>query len=59
MIRTPRAYDEKIFRHAARAGEEEIDSALRCIEPLAARISLPAVKEKDSWYEIAYFVIAQ
>ena len=52
---TVSAYSE-VPLEATRA---EIDSALRCIEPLASKISLPAVKEKDSWYEIAYFVIAQ
>lgn len=40
------------------ATRAEIDAALRCIEPLASRIALPAVKEKNAWYEIAFFVIA-
>jgi tetratricopeptide (TPR) repeat protein len=40
------------------ATRAEIDAALRCIEPLAQRIALPAVKEKNNWYEIAFFVIA-
>ncbi|MDX2087244.1 MAG: tetratricopeptide repeat protein [Kofleriaceae bacterium] len=39
------------------ATRAEIDAALRCIEPLAQRVALPAVKEKDNWYEIAFFVI--
>ena len=39
------------------ATRAEIDAALRCIEPLASRLALPAVKEKDAWYEIAFFVI--
>lgn len=51
---TVAAYDD-VPLEATRA---DIDAALRCIEPLAARVALPAVKDQDAWYELAYFVIA-
>ena len=36
----------------------ETDAAARCIEPLANKLSLPPVKEKDGWYKVAFFVVS-
>lgn len=34
------------------------DAAVRCIEPLATRTPLPAVKEEEAFYRIAFHVVA-
>lgn len=34
------------------------DTVVRCIEPIASRIALPAIKEKDTYYGLAFPVIA-
>lgn len=34
------------------------DAALRCLDGLAARIALPAIKERDQWYRAAFYVVA-
>jgi tetratricopeptide (TPR) repeat protein len=39
------------------ANREEGDSARRCIEALAAKITMPAVKEHDSWYVAGFYVV--
>ncbi len=36
----------------------DTDGAARCIEPIAARLALPAVAEKDGWYKIAFLVVS-
>ncbi|MBA3392693.1 MAG: tetratricopeptide repeat protein [Deltaproteobacteria bacterium] len=35
----------------------EIDSAIRCIEPIAAKIPLPPIKEKDTYYKLQFRVV--
>jgi hypothetical protein len=35
----------------------DTDAAARCVEPLATKLALPAIKEKDSWYQIAFLVV--
>ncbi len=35
----------------------ELDGAIRCIEPLAAKIALPAIKDKDAYYKAVFFVV--
>jgi len=40
------------------ASRVELDAATRCIEPIASRIVLPAVNEKDSWYRIGFYVVS-
>jgi tetratricopeptide (TPR) repeat protein len=36
----------------------EIDAAARCVEPIASKLVMPAVKEKDAWYQVAFLVVA-
>jgi hypothetical protein len=31
---------------------------VRCIEPIASKIAFPAIKEKDTYYGLAFPVIA-
>ncbi|MDB4961690.1 MAG: Tetratricopeptide 2 repeat protein [Myxococcales bacterium] len=40
------------------ASRAEIDAAARCVEPIASKLVMPAVKEKDAWYQVAFLVIA-
>jgi tetratricopeptide (TPR) repeat protein len=35
----------------------EIDSAIRCVEPIASRIALPKVKDKDAYYKASFSVV--
>ncbi|HEU0031368.1 MAG TPA: tetratricopeptide repeat protein [Kofleriaceae bacterium] len=34
------------------------DTAIRCVEPIAAKIALPAVKDKDAYYKAVFSVVA-
>ncbi|MGE0548884.1 MAG: tetratricopeptide repeat protein [Kofleriaceae bacterium] len=36
----------------------DLDAAIRCIEPAANRIALPAIKERDQFYKIAFTVVS-
>jgi tetratricopeptide (TPR) repeat protein len=38
--------------------QAERDAAVRCIEPLASKIPFPAIKEKDTYFRLSFFVIA-
>jgi Flp pilus assembly protein TadD len=40
------------------ATRAEIDAAARCVEPIAAKLAMPAVKDKDQWYQVAFLVVA-
>ncbi|MEJ7597642.1 MAG: tetratricopeptide repeat protein [Kofleriaceae bacterium] len=35
----------------------EVDAAIRCIEPIASQIKLPAVKDKDAYYKASFSVV--
>jgi hypothetical protein len=35
----------------------DIDAAARCIDPIATKLAMPAVKEKDSWYQVSFLVV--
>jgi tetratricopeptide (TPR) repeat protein len=35
----------------------EIDSAIRCVEPIASRIAMPGVKDKDAYYKASFSVV--
>jgi hypothetical protein len=37
--------------------DQELDAVDRCLQPLAARIALPAVKERDTYYKAAFHVV--
>jgi len=36
----------------------DLDAAARCVEPIASRLAMPAVKEKDTWYQVSFLVVA-
>jgi tetratricopeptide (TPR) repeat protein len=40
------------------ATRAEIDAAARCVDPIASRLAMPAVKDKNAWYQIAFLVVA-
>lgn len=35
----------------------EIDAAIRCLEPLAARLVMPRIKDRDAWYRAVFYVV--
>jgi hypothetical protein len=37
--------------------EQALDAVDRCLQPLAARIVLPAIKERDTYYKAAFYVV--
>jgi tetratricopeptide (TPR) repeat protein len=42
---------------AAELTDKDLDAVDRCLQPVAARIALPAVKERDTFYKIAFHVV--
>lgn len=34
------------------------DAAVRCVDPIASRLVLPAIKEKDAWYKVSFLVVS-
>ena len=36
----------------------DLDAAVRCIDPIAAKLPMPAVKEAGAWYKASFFVVA-
>ena len=47
----------KLDKNADAFSRAEGDAAVRCIEPLVGRLGLPAVKEKDQYWQIAFRVV--
>jgi hypothetical protein len=39
------------------AKRADTDAAVRCIQPIAERLALPAVKERDAYYRISFLVV--
>ena len=39
------------------ATRADIDAAARCVEPIASKLVMPAVKGKDAWYQVAFLVV--
>lgn len=35
----------------------DTDAAVRCIQPIAERLALPAIKERDAYYRISFLVV--
>ena len=35
----------------------ETDAAIRCVEPIAAKLPMPPIKERDAYYKAAFFVV--
>jgi hypothetical protein len=38
--------------------EDELDAIDRCVQPLATRIAMPPVKERDTYYKATFNVVA-
>ncbi|MBL9013591.1 MAG: tetratricopeptide repeat protein [Myxococcales bacterium] len=47
----------KVDKNADAFSRAEADAAVRCIEPLIGKLGLPAVKEKDQYWQIAFRVV--
>ena len=43
--------------YVSEASRPDLDAAIRCVEPLADKIGLPVVKEKDSSYAVIFSVV--
>ncbi|MBL0212597.1 MAG: hypothetical protein IPQ07_01795 [Myxococcales bacterium] len=60
-VRVPRPPPEgvnvRLAKNAEAATRGDIDAAMRCVEPLAQKLTLPAVKEKDGWYQAMFLVV--
>ena len=35
----------------------ETDAAIRCVEPIASKLAMPPIKERDAYYKAAFFVV--
>jgi len=38
--------------------QEAEDAAVRCLAPIAERIALPQPKERDTYYQVSFTVVA-
>lgn len=47
-----------VRRSVGELTDTEVDTLDRCVSPLAARIALPAVKERDTYYKAIFYVVA-
>jgi hypothetical protein len=47
----------KLDKNADAFSRAEGDAAVRCIEPLIGKLGLPAVKEKDQYWQIGFRVV--
>ena len=36
----------------------ELEAAIRCLEPLADKLALPAIKDKETYYQVVFSVVA-
>lgn len=58
MVRPPpEGVTVKLDKFTGAVSRGDTDAAMRCVEPLASKIALPAVKEKDSWYVARFLVV--
>jgi tetratricopeptide (TPR) repeat protein len=46
-----------VHRSDGELSDQELDAIDRCLQPLAARLALPAVKERDTYYKVAFHVV--
>jgi tetratricopeptide (TPR) repeat protein len=46
-----------VRRSDGELSDRELDAIDRCLQPLAARLALPAVKERDTYYKAAFHVV--
>ena len=47
-----------VRRSVGELTDSEVDALDRCVSPLAARLALPAVKERDTYYKAMFYVVA-
>jgi tetratricopeptide (TPR) repeat protein len=47
-----------VRRGAGELSDTELDTVDRCLQPIANRIALPAVKERDTYYKAQFYVVA-
>ncbi len=47
----------KLDKFTGAISRGESDAAMRCVEPIASKLALPSVKEKDSWYVAKFLVV--
>lgn len=45
-------------KNADAMSRAETDAAIRCLDPLAAKVAYPAVKERDGYYMMSFLVVA-
>ncbi len=53
----PEGVAVKLDKFTGAIARGDTDAAMRCVEPLATKLALPAVKEKDSWYVAKFLVV--
>ncbi len=53
----PEGVTVKLDKFTGAVSRGDTDAAMRCVEPVASKIALPAVKEKDSWYVARFLVV--
>jgi len=46
-----------VRRSVGELSDKELDAVDRCLQPLAARLALPPVKERDTYYKAAFRVV--
>jgi tetratricopeptide (TPR) repeat protein len=47
-----------VRRSIGELSDSELDAIDRCLQPLATRLALPQVKELDTYYKVAFYVVA-
>lgn len=46
-----------VRRSDGELSDQELDAIDRCLQPLAARLALPAIKERDTYYKATFHVV--
>ncbi len=53
----PEGIAPRLDKNADATSRADVDGALRCVEPLAAKVAYPAVKERDGYYTMTFLVV--
>lgn len=53
----PEGINITLNKNADAMSRAETDAAIRCIDPYAARVAYPAVKERDAFYTMTFLVV--
>jgi len=53
----PEGIAPRLDKNADATSRADVDGALRCVEPLAAKVAFPAVKERDGYYTMTFLVV--